>query len=148
MQAHTTLTNIAENICSHMRPAGMFGGDDYDVYLADDPHQPEVAQGAAPQPQPDDRDLGNGIYAREHPDGKHCLFGAPLRFAPKLLRRIFRMRQLPGHLAWVSDTPLDAAGWQYMQDAFAAERIQPLLRHGRRVLRPLPGRCLARSVVH
>lgn len=100
---------------------------------------PEVARGTTPQPQPSDCALPNGVFAREQPDGRHCLFGEPLRHAPKLLRRIFRMRQQPGQLLWASEQPLEAEAWQYLQDVFAAPRIRPLLMRGQRVLKPLPG---------
>lgn len=115
---------------------------DYDVFLDFAPQGPEVARGTAPQPQPSDRALPNGVFAREQPDGRHCLFGEPLRHAPKLLRRIFRMRQQPGQLLWASEQPLEAEAWQYLQDVFAAPRIRPLLTRGQRVLKPLPDRAL------
>jgi hypothetical protein len=49
------------------------------------------------------------------------------------------MLQHSQQLLWTSEQPLDAEAWQYVQDVLAAERIQPLLMHGRRVLQPLTG---------
>jgi hypothetical protein len=73
------------------------------------------------------------------PDNRHCLLGAPLRYAPKLLRRIFGFSQQRGQLPWRRQEPIDDEAWRYICDALAAPRIQPLLQSGRRVLEPLPG---------
>lgn len=49
------------------------------------------------------------------------------------------MRRIGGQLAWKCDLALVPYEWNYMKDAFAHQRIQPLLQHGQRVLTPLPG---------
>uniref|UniRef100_A0A383VUL4 Uncharacterized protein n=1 Tax=Tetradesmus obliquus TaxID=3088 RepID=A0A383VUL4_TETOB len=108
----------------------LYGIDD----VADDEEQEEGEE--------QDHWFGDGTPPDYDPDGRHCLFGEPLRHAPKLLRRIFRMRQQPGQLLWASEQPLEAEAWQYLQDVFAAPRIRPLLMRGQRVLKPLPDRAL------
>ncbi|KIZ06662.1 hypothetical protein MNEG_1295 [Monoraphidium neglectum] len=100
---------------------------------------PERAVGAAPARQPGDTLIAPGVWARRMPDGRHCLLGAPLRYAPKLLRRIFGFSQQRGQLLWRRQEPIDDEAWRYICDTLAAPRIQPLLQSGRRVLEPLPG---------
>jgi hypothetical protein len=73
------------------------------------------------------------------PDQRHILYGRPLANCPKLLSRIFKMRQQPGQLVWKSDLALADREWEYLKGVFAHQRLRPLLQHGRRVLQPLPG---------
>ncbi|KIZ06663.1 hypothetical protein MNEG_1296 [Monoraphidium neglectum] len=120
------------------------GADDveYDEegFLEEDGYDdaPERAVGTAPEPQAGDALVTPGVWARRMPDGRHCLLGAPLRYAPKLLRRIFGFSQQRGQLLWRRQEPIDDEAWRYTCDALAAPRIQPLLQSGRRVLEPLP----------
>lgn len=72
-------------------------------------------------------------------DGRHILYGGLLANCPKLLTRIFKMRQQPGQLAWRSDLALRGFEWKYLKEVFAHTRLQQGLQHGRRVLKPLPG---------
>lgn len=58
---------------------------------------------------------------------------------PKLLERMFGMRQQAGHLLWRSTLALSDAEWRYITGALGHERIRPLLERGQRVLTPLPG---------
>lgn len=73
------------------------------------------------------------------PDRHHILFGQALANCPKLLSRIFKMRQQAGQLVWKCDLELTEREWQYIKNVFAHDRLRPLLQHGRRVLAPLPG---------
>lgn len=119
----------------------MIGGEGWEIVLdpEDDFDAPARAHGAVPAHQPGDRRITRNVWAREQPNQRHILYGTALANCPKLLARILKMQQLPGELAWQSELVLEDQEWQYIQDVFAAERIRPLLRHGRRVLAPLPG---------
>lgn len=73
-------------------------------------------------------------------DSRHVLYGPALRHCPKLLQRIFRMRQLPGQLVWKCDLALTAPEWFFMKGVLAHPRLRPLLQSGTRVLEPLPSK--------
>jgi hypothetical protein len=89
-------------------------------------------------PSPNNLQIVPGVWARRKPDGRHCVFGAPLANAFKLLERIFKLRQEPGKLLWAAQQPLHWDAWAYIVVAIGADRLQPLLQHGHRVLEPLP----------
>lgn len=116
------------------------GTGDYDIVIGAPVEAPARASGAVPQVNlATDTEIAPGVFARQEPDGYHCLLGSPLRHVPKLLCRIFQMQQQRGQLLWKSSIVLTDEEWRYIKDALGHERIQPLLQRGQRVLKPLPG---------
>eukprot|EP00775_Hariotina_reticulata_P007082 gene7082-7295_t len=117
----------------------MFGGRSYDIVVGFPRGTPTRATGSVPKALPSDTVVANGVFGRQEKDGRHCLFGAPLGNAPKLLERIFNFRRPRRDvLLWKSELPLTSFEWRYVTDALGAPRLQPLLQHGQRVKDPLP----------
>eukprot|EP00878_Enallax_costatus_P027241 GHUV01029304.1.p1 GENE.GHUV01029304.1~~GHUV01029304.1.p1 ORF type:complete len:204 (+),score=42.41 GHUV01029304.1:455-1066(+) len=115
------------------------GPGDYDTVIGAPVGAPARAAGTSPQVNPaTDTEIAPGVYARQEPDGYHCLFGSPLRNIPKMLSKVFQMRQQQGQLLWKSSIALSDWEWRYIKDALGHERIRPLLQTGQRVLKPLP----------
>jgi hypothetical protein len=114
------------------------GGHDGDIVIGAPIGRPAHAAGTLPQRLPGDTQVTARVWAREQADGRHILYGGLLANCPKLLTRIFKMRQQPGQLAWRSDLPLRGFEWNYLKEVFAHTRLQQGLQHGRRVLKPLP----------
>lgn len=105
------------------------------------PHEHAArAAGSVPQVNPaTDTQISPGVYARQETDSRHCLFGTPLRFVPKLLDRVFHMKQQSRQLLWKSSLELSDHEWSYIKEVLSHERVRPLLQRGERVLKPLPG---------
>ncbi|KAG1677143.1 hypothetical protein FOA52_000949 [Chlamydomonas sp. UWO 241] len=78
----------------------------------------------------------------EGPGGLFILTGHPLSRCCKLLEHIFHYkRAAPGHgqaPSWVSSWVLTPEEWAYVKGVLSSDRMEPVLSHGTRVLKPLP----------